>query len=74
MCDQDAKGQNKKTDHWALLGLPSSQAIPKHQTNETVAAKPLQVYAALAKQRGLLAPWQNRLFAAHVSARLFQTN
>ena len=56
MCDQDAKGQTKTTDHWAPLGLPSSLAIPRHQTNETVAAKPLQVYAALAKQRGLMAP------------------
>ena len=56
MRDQDAKGQSKNTDHWALLALPRSLAITKHQTIDTVAAKPLEVYAALAKQRGLLAP------------------
>ena len=74
MCDQDAKGQNKKPDHWALLALPGSLAIPRYQTSETVAAKPLEVYAALAKQRGLLAPQQKGLVAAHVGVKLFLTN
>ena len=46
----------------------------RQQTTETVAAQPLKVYAAHAKQRGLLAPQQKGLFAAHVGVKLFLTN
>ena len=56
-----------------VLG-PTNATLPKQQTNETVAAQPLKVYAAHAKQRGLLAPQQKGLFAAHVGVKLFLTN
>ena len=56
-----------------VLGATNA-TFPRQQTNETVAAQPLKVYAAHAKQRGLLAPQQKGLFAAHVGAKLFLTN
>ena len=56
-----------------MLGATNA-TVPRQQTNETVAAQPLKVYAAHAKQRGLLAPQQKGLFAAHVGVKLFLTN
>ena len=56
-----------------VLGATNA-TVPRQQTNETVAAQPLKVYAAHAKQRGLLAPQQKGLFAAHVGVKLFLTN
>ena len=56
-----------------VLGATNATAL-REQTGETGAAQPLKVYAAHAKQRGLLAPQQKGLVAAHVGVKLFLTN
>ena len=56
-----------------VLGATNA-TVPRQQTSETVAAQPLKVYAAHAKQRGLLAPQQKGLFAAHAGVKRFLTN
>ena len=75
----------KPVANTSLMGLGSLRSkqdvlaadngtVPRQQTNETVDAQPLMVYAAHAKHRGLLAPQQKGLFAAHVGVKLFSTN
>ena len=52
--------------------VATKATIPKQQTNETVAALPLKVYVAHAKQRGLLSPQQTGLLSAHLGAKLMR--
>ena len=51
--------------------VATNATMPRQQTNETVAALPRKVYAAHAKQRGLLSPQQTGLLSAHLGAKLF---
>ena len=73
-CAWTVLGAKTKRPSCAKVLGATNATVPRQQTTDTVAAQPLKVYAAHAKQRGLLAPQQKGLFAAHVRVKLFLIN